>query len=41
MSKKQDTFALSSTEAKHIATTHDAKEALWLKGLLSDLAHPQ
>jgi len=41
MSKKQDTVALSSTEAEYIATTHAAKEALWLRGLLHDLGYPQ
>jgi hypothetical protein len=29
-SKKQNTIALSSTEAKYIAQTHAAKEAIWL-----------
>jgi hypothetical protein len=36
-SKKQPTIALSSTEAEYIAGTHTAKEATWLRLLLSEL----
>ena len=36
-SKKQPTVALSSTEAKYMALTQAAKEAIWLQGLLSEL----
>ena len=36
-SKQQDTIALSTTEAEYIALTHAAKEAIWLKNLLSEL----
>jgi hypothetical protein len=36
-SKKQPTITLSSTEAKYIASTHTAKEATWLRLLLSEL----
>ncbi len=36
-SKKQPTVALSSTEAKYIMGTHAAKEATWLRLLLSEL----
>ena len=36
-SKKQPTVALSSTEAEYIAGAHAAKEAVWLRLLLSEL----
>jgi hypothetical protein len=36
-SKKQPIVALSSTEAEYIALTHAAKEAVWLRNLLSEL----
>jgi Reverse transcriptase (RNA-dependent DNA polymerase) len=36
-SKKQLSIALSSTEAKYITGTHAAKEATWLRCLLSEL----
>jgi reverse transcriptase-like protein len=36
-SKKQATVALSTTEAEYIAGAHAAKEAVWLKHLLSEL----
>jgi hypothetical protein len=36
-SKKQSTIALSSTEAKYITGAHTAKEAIWLRLLLSEL----
>jgi len=36
-SKKQSAVALSSTEAEYIAGGHAAKEAVWLRQLLSDL----
>jgi hypothetical protein len=36
-SKKQPTVALSSTEAEYIAGAHAAKEATWLRLLLSEL----
>ncbi len=36
-SKKQPTVALSSTEAEYIAGAHTAKEATWLRLLLSEL----
>ena len=36
-SKKQPTVALSSTEAKYIASAHAAKETAWLRLLLSEL----
>jgi hypothetical protein len=35
--KKQTTVALSSTEAKYIARAHAAKEAIWLRQLLTEL----
>jgi len=34
-SKKQNVVALSSTEAKYIAQTHAAKEAMWLRNFIS------
>ena len=36
-SKKQNTVALSSTEAEYMALTQAVKESLWLQALLSDL----
>ena len=36
-SKKQTSVALSSTEAEYIAGAHTAKEAIWLRQLLSEL----
>jgi hypothetical protein len=39
-SKKQPIVALSTTEAKYIATTHAAKEALWIRAFLADIACP-
>ena len=36
-SKKQSAVALSSTEAEYIAGGHTAKEAVWLRRLLSEL----
>ena len=40
-SKRQPTVALSSTEAEYMAATQAAKEAIWLRRLLSDLGHNQ
>jgi hypothetical protein len=39
-SKKQQSVALSSTEAEYIAGAHAAKEAVWLRRLLTDLNFP-
>ena len=39
-SKKQSIIALSSTEAEYIAAAHIAKEALWIRSLLSEIARP-
>jgi hypothetical protein len=39
-SKKQSVVALSSTEAEYIAITHAAKEATWLRHLLSEIYSP-
>jgi hypothetical protein len=36
-SKKQASVALSSTEAEYIAASHAAKEAVWLRRLLTEL----
>ena len=36
-SKKQELVTLSTTEAKYVAATHAAKEALWLRRLLIEL----
>ncbi len=40
-SKKQDIIALSSAEAEIMAATSAAKEAMWLRGVLSDLGFIQ
>ena len=40
-SKKQQTVAVSSTEAEYVATTLAAKKAIYLRRLLVDLGHPQ
>ena len=37
MSKKQSVVALSTTEAKYIATTHASKEEFWLQRLCSSM----
>ena len=37
MSRKQDTIALSSVEAKYNATCEVSREVVWLRKLLSDL----
>jgi len=39
-SKKQLIIALSSTEAKYIAQTHAAKEAIWLRVFLDEIRGP-
>ena len=39
-SKQQDTISLSTTKAKYIALTHAAKEAIWLRNLISELFGP-
>jgi len=36
-SKKQEVIALSTTEAEYVATTHAAKEALWLRSLIGEV----
>ena len=36
-SKKQELVTLSTTEAEYVAQSHAAKEALWLRGLLTEL----
>ena len=38
-SKKQPTVALSTMEAEYIALAHAAKEALWLRALLTELGY--
>ncbi len=40
-SKKQQTVALSSTEAEYMAMKETAKEIIWLCRLFRDLGHPQ
>ena len=37
MSKRQVVVALSTTEAKYMATTHASKEAVWLQRLCSSM----
>jgi hypothetical protein len=39
-SKKQAIVALSTTEAEYIAATHAAKEALWIRMFLAEIARP-
>jgi len=39
-SKRQDTISLSTTEAEYVALTHAAKEAIWLRNLISELFTP-
>lgn len=39
-SKKQELVTLSTTEAEYVAQTHAAKEAVWLRGLLTELFSP-
>ena len=36
-SKKQELVTLLTTEAEYVATTHTAKEALWLRWLITEL----
>ena len=40
-SKRQSVVALSSTEAEYIALSDVAREAAWLRQLLSELGHVQ
>jgi len=40
-SKKQPTVALSSTEAEYIASTHAARQIIWLRQFLSELEFPE
>ncbi|GKC32580.1 hypothetical protein Tco_1039874 [Tanacetum coccineum] len=40
-SKKQATVALSSTEAEYVAACASACQAVWLRGILSDLGQQQ
>jgi len=35
--KKKNIIALSSTEAKYIAQTHAAKEALWMRAFIEEI----
>jgi hypothetical protein len=39
-SKCQPIVSLSSTEAEYVALTHAAKEAIWLRALVSEVLHP-
>jgi hypothetical protein len=38
-SKKQELVTLSTTEAEYVAATHAAKEAVWIRRLLTELFH--
>jgi hypothetical protein len=38
--KKQPVIALSSTEAEFIATTHTAKELVWLQSIIGEIVRP-
>jgi transposase InsO family protein len=39
-SKKQELVTLSTAEAEYVAQTHAAKEAIWLRRLLTEIFHP-
>ena len=39
-SKKQSTVALSTAEAKYVATTHCAKQVIWHRSLLTEVGLP-
>ena len=39
-SKKQELVTLSTAEAEYVAQTHAAKEAIWLRGFLTELFGP-
>jgi hypothetical protein len=39
-SKKQPVITLSSTEAEFIAATHAAKELIWLRSIIKEIARP-
>jgi len=39
-SKKQQTVALSTAEAKYVATTHIAKQVIWHQSLFQELKFP-
>ncbi|PPQ72971.1 hypothetical protein CVT26_014516, partial [Gymnopilus dilepis] len=39
-SKKQELVTLSTTEAEYVAATHAAKEAVWLRRLISEILSP-
>ena len=41
MSKLQETIALSTTEAKYIASSHACKDTIWLKGILREIGRLQ
>ena len=41
MSKKQAVVALSTIEAKYMATTHASKEVVWLQRLCSEIGFKQ
>ena len=41
MSKLQNIFSLSTTEAEYIAASHACKEAIWLKGLFGEFGRLQ
>jgi hypothetical protein len=40
-SKKQQTVAISTTEAEYYAATHATKQIMWLRSFLADLGFPQ
>jgi hypothetical protein len=39
-SKKQELVTLSTTESEYVAATHAAKEAIWLRRLISEVFQP-
>ena len=39
-SKKQELVTLSTTEAKYVAATHAAKEAVWIRQLIGEIFRP-
>ena len=39
-SRKQELVTLSTTEAEYVASTHAAKEAIWLRNFIGEVFSP-